>query len=138
MRVDAVLRRRLVEDDVKFEGLLVVGRFESELVLLAGGRARRAFRQGSHADGDAHAFARRRGGGFFRRGGVGGGRRGRLGGASCASVQQPFAFRERLVSRGAAAAGVLVFVERCGRREQVVRSPGRGLRLDANSKRTGQ
>ena len=27
VRVDAVLRRRFVEDDVKFKGLLVVGRF---------------------------------------------------------------------------------------------------------------
>jgi len=27
VRVDAVLRRRLVEDHIKFKGLLVVGRF---------------------------------------------------------------------------------------------------------------
>ena len=109
-----VLRRRLVEDDVELEGLLVVGRLESELVLLAGRRARRAFGQWSHADGDAHSFARRRRGGFFRRGGVGGGRVGRRGRVLRVLLLFSSHLRSRgLVSRGAAAAGVLVFVERC-------------------------
>ena len=75
-----ILRRRLVEDDVELEGLLVVGRFQFELVLGTGGRARRAFREGSHAHGYSHAFARRSRGGFFRRGAGRIGRGGRRGG----------------------------------------------------------
>ena len=43
VRVDAVLRRRLVEDHIKFKGLLVVGRLQFELVLGAGCGAFRAF-----------------------------------------------------------------------------------------------
>ena len=73
-----ILRRRLVEDDVELEGLLVVGRFQFELVLRAGGRALGAVRERSDADGDAHPFARRRRGGFFRRGAGRIGRRGRV------------------------------------------------------------
>ena len=111
VRVDAVLRRRFIKNDVELEGLLVVGRLESELVLLAGRRARRAFGQGSHADGDAHPFARRGRRGFFRRGAGRVWCRGRVL-RLLILFSSHFAFRE-LVSRGAAAAGVLVFVERC-------------------------
>ena len=111
VRIYMILRRRLVEDHIKFEGLLVVGRLESELVLLAGRRARRAFGQGSHADGDAHPFARRGRRGFFRRGAGRVWCRGRVL-RLLILFSSHFAFRE-LVSRGAAAAGVLVFVERC-------------------------
>ena len=75
-----ILRRRFIEDDVELEGLLVVGRFQSELVLGTGGRARRAFSQWSDADGYSHAFARRGRGGFFRRGAGRIGRGGRRGG----------------------------------------------------------
>ena len=110
VRIYMILRRRLVEDHIKFEGLLVVGRLESELVLLAGRRARRSVREGSDADGDAHAFARRRGCGFFRRGAGRVWCRGRVLRAWLLFSHLRFA---RLVWRGGAAADVLVIVERC-------------------------
>jgi hypothetical protein len=113
VRVDAVLRRRFIKNDVELEGLLVVGRFQFELVLGTGGRARRAFREGSHAHGYSHAFARRGGCGFVRRGGGGGGRVGRRGRVLRVLLLSSHFVFARPRSRGGAAAGVLVIVERC-------------------------
>ena len=102
VRVDMILRRRLVEDHIKFEGLLVVGRLESELVLGAGRGALRAVREGSHADCYSHAFARRRGAGVRLVRGRGGRRRGRRGGVLRTLLQFSSHFAFEASSRAAA------------------------------------